>query len=86
MHILGFDSTLYAQWLDSDSTSATFSRNYTNPTVSSNGIVHSSRTDSLFLVTPNVKQWARTFFNCSTLTGMLLENEDGVGLGAGSHW
>jgi hypothetical protein len=26
----------------------------------------------MFLVTPNVKAWTRTFFNCPTAPGMLL--------------
>ena len=86
MHILGFDSTLFPQWLDSDSASPDFERNYAAPTVSTAGIVHSSRTNSLFLTTPSVRAWARTFFGCPTLVGMVLENEDGSGLGAGSHW
>lgn len=34
------------------------------------------------LITPYVTAWARDFFGCPTLPGMLLENED-VG---NSHW
>jgi leishmanolysin len=38
------------------------------------------------LATPNVKAWAQAHFGCPTLPGMPLENQDGTGAGAASHW
>lgn len=50
------------------------------------GTVHASRNASNILTTPYVLAWAKSFFDCSSLAGMPLENEDGSGLGGGSHW
>lgn len=90
LHILGMDSTLYGTWLDSDSNSATYSNVYSSTTMSANGYISSLRPNtSLFLITPNVQAWTRSYFNCPTAPGMLLENQDsslGVGFGGGSHW
>jgi hypothetical protein len=71
MHILGFDSSLYSTWLISDEADPDFGKPYPNPKVS--GTTHANRTArSFFLTTPNVRDWARDFFNCSTLEGMPL--------------
>lgn len=86
LHILGMDSTLYSTWLDSDPTSGTYTSNYTATTQSGSGFVSVLRPSSTFLITPNVKAWAQTFFACPSTPGMLLENEDGTGFGGGSHW
>lgn len=92
LHILGMDSTLYGSWLDSDPTSATYTNVYdpTTLTISASPYISTYRpSNTMFLTTPNVKAWTRTFFNCSTAPGMLLENQDstlGVGFGGGSHW
>ena len=86
IHVLGFDSTLYSTWLDSDTTSGTYSNVYTSPTVTSSSAIHASRPATNLLVTPNVLQWSRDFFSCTGLEGMPLENEDGSGQGSGSHW
>jgi hypothetical protein len=82
MHILGFDSTLYATYLDVQTGSP---YNYTI-FISPSTDVNANRPATSFLATPNVKAWARSHFGCSTLVGMPLENEDGTGAGAGSHW
>lgn len=83
MHILGFDSTLYSTYLD-----VTTGNPYTNGTYQIVGStdVNSNRPSTNILTTPYVKAWAKQHFGCSTLPGMLLENEDSTGLGAGSHW
>ena len=86
MHILGFDSTRFSTWLVSVEGDARFGNVYTSTTSSGAGTISASRPSTTYLTTPNVQTWARTFFNCPTLIGMVLENEDGSGLGAGSHW
>jgi hypothetical protein len=72
VHILGFDSTLYATWLVSDETSPRFGNVYTSTTASGTGTISASRPSTLYLTTPAVTAQARTFFNCPTLTGMVL--------------
>lgn len=69
LHILGFDSTLYQYYLDSNTGLA-----YTNPVITASPTVHSSRPPTNLLTTPNVLSWAQNFFNCPGLLGMLLEN------------
>ena len=68
MHILGFDSTLYSTYLDPN-TGDVYA-----PGPQIVGSVNSNRPATNFLSTPYVLAWARNFFNCSTLTGMPLEN------------
>lgn len=73
LHILGMDSTLYPYWLDSNPSSGRYSNTYTATTISASGTIHGSRPSStMFLITPNVRAWTRTFFNCATAPGMLL--------------
>lgn len=90
MHIMGLDSTLYPYWLDSDETSSTYAKNYSATTLSGAGIMHSSRTNTRFMITPNVAKWAQDYYNCPAvdLPGIPLENEDGTFVigGGGSHW
>lgn len=80
MHILGFDSTLYSTYLDPNTGNTYASGPQTVATV------HASRSSTNQISTPYVLAWAKNFFNCNSMTGMPLENEDGTGLGAGSHW
>ncbi len=80
MHILGFDSTLYYTYLD-PTTGAPYSY---LPNVTTT--VNSNRPATTFLVTPFVKAWARSHYGCSSLVGMPLQNQDGTGAGAASHW
>jgi len=85
MHILGFDSSLYTKWLISDESSPNFGKFYTNPRVSST--VNGNRSTTYFLTTPAVTAWARSFFNCISLIGMPLENQDSNDSAlVGSHW
>lgn len=86
MHILGMDSTLFGSWLVTDPNSAQYGNVYTATTASGSGTIHATRPSTNYLITPNVTEWAHNFFGCNTLLGMPLENEDGSGLGAGSHW
>jgi hypothetical protein len=74
MHILGFDSSLFSTWLVSDEASADFGNFYANPRVTSP--INGNRSTTYFLTTPAVTAWAKKFFNCSSLVGMVLENED----------
>ena len=66
MHILGFDSTLYATYLDPNTG---FVYNYDVKTTVS---VHANRPATSVITTPFVKAWARAFFGCSSLPGMIL--------------
>ena len=81
-HILGFDSTMYSKFLDP---STGYKYSYTVQELDS-PLVNSNRPKTSILTTPYVKAWARTHFGCNTLTGMLLENQDGTGAGSASHW
>lgn len=81
-HILGFDSTLYTTFLDS---ATGLPYNYTIR-VTSSPLINALRPATSLLITPNVQTWARNYYNCSTLPGMPLENEDATGITAGSHW
>jgi hypothetical protein len=70
MHILGFDSTLYSSYLDPN-----LGYPYTTaPQVFNSSAVNSQRPKTSLLTTPYVTAWAKNFFNCSSLPGMLLEN------------
>lgn len=81
-HILGFDSTLYTTFLDSITG---LPYNYTIKATNST-LVNALRPATSLLITPNVQTWARNYYNCSTLPGMPLENQDATGSTAGSHW
>ena len=71
MHILGFNSNLYETYLDpTNALGDVYSSFLSGPT-----LLHPLRPKpSYLLTTPNVKAWARNFFNCSDLAGMQLEN------------
>jgi hypothetical protein len=74
MHILGFDSTLYSTYLDSTNVTNIGNR-YQGAIVTSFNL-HSNRTggNNSILTTPYVTSWAQTFFNCTSIPGMALEN------------
>jgi hypothetical protein len=80
MHILGFDSTLYSTYLD-PTTGSVYSYN-----VKAAISVNSNRPTTYVITTPYVTAWAKAFFGCNSLPGMILENQDGTGLGSASHW
>lgn len=44
------------------------------------------RNNNNILKTPFVTQWAKDFYNCPSITGMALENEEVAGGSMGSHW
>ena len=71
LHILGFDSSLYAYWLISDANSASYGNVYTNPKIQVT--VNAGRpSPTYFLTTPAVTAFAQTFFGCPSLVGMPL--------------
>jgi hypothetical protein len=69
VHILGFDSSLYGTYLD-----------YSTQTVYATAVlqtatgINSNRATSKMITTTNVLTWAKSFFNCNSITGMLVEN------------
>jgi hypothetical protein len=84
IHIIGFDSTLYPYFLNSTSGSP-----YASPQVKSTSTynpVNSNRPKTDLLSTPAVLAWAQDFYDCSSLLGMPLENQDLVVGSSGSHW
>ncbi|EWS73758.1 leishmanolysin family protein (macronuclear) [Tetrahymena thermophila SB210] len=74
-HVLGFSDSDIPSWVDSKK------KPHVNPTVQQTvrGI------NTTFLKTPNVLQYAKKYYGCSTIPGMALENQGGEG-SAGSHW
>lgn len=74
LHILGFDSTRYSTWLDSNETSPTFGNAYSSATASGAGTINSTRPSTIYLTTPYVTKWAQDFFACPSLIGMVMEN------------
>lgn len=67
IHILGFDSTLYYSFLD-----PLTGYPYSVPQLNASNTVNVKRNSTNLLATPNVLAWAKDFFGCSTLQGMLL--------------
>lgn len=67
IHILGFDSSLYATYLNTDG-------NYYGSLYSLLTPIPAGRPTTYVLTTPFVTAWAQKFFDCLTLPGMLLEN------------
>jgi hypothetical protein len=67
MHILGFDSTLYDTFLDPN-----LGYPYASTTIINSSIVNSQRPKTNIITTPFVTAWARAFFGCPSLPGMLL--------------
>ena len=72
MHILGFDYSLYATFLD-PSTGDVYNGGASPTTLES---LHANRgggtSGNYILQTPFVTAWAKDFFGCSSLTGMAL--------------
>lgn len=85
IHILGFDSSLYATYLDS-TTAGNIGGLYSS-TIYQSVTLDAGRTggNNYILKTPKVTAWAKAFFACGSLTGMALENEESTP-GIGSHW
>jgi len=77
-HIMGFDSDLYASYLDS-----TTNNTYTNPVMQTATGLATGRVVNKMITTPNVVAWAKAWFNCASITGMLLENE---GADSNNYW
>ena len=80
MHILGFDSSRFGNYLD-PSTGSPYAY-----TIVQTQTLYPGRGSNSILKTPFVTEWAEDFFQCFDIDGMALENEDGSGSGAGSHW
>ncbi len=68
MHILGFNSNLYATYIDPRTADGSTYTTY----VSASAKLHASRPNSILLTTPAVTEWAKSFFNCNSITGMQL--------------
>lgn len=70
IHILGFDSSLYTSYLD-----------YSTQTVYASAVqqtatgLHTGRTATKMITTPNVLAWVKSWFGCSSVSGMLVENQ-----------
>lgn len=81
IHIVGFDSSLYSSYLN-PATGNVYPL-FINESVT----LDAGRTggNNYILKTPFVTAWAKSFFACSSLTGMALENEETTP-GIGSHW
>lgn len=70
IHIMGFDSDLYGTFLDS-----TTNNTYVAAVMQSATGLSAGRVVNKMITTPNVKAWAKDWFDCPGITGMLLENE-----------
>jgi proprotein convertase subtilisin/kexin type 5 len=78
IHIIGFDSALYTSYLDS-----TINNTYVSQIMQTATGLAAGRSVTQMITTPNVVTWARSWFNCPTINGMLLENEASDG---NSYW
>ncbi len=78
-HALGFSSSLFSTYVDSDGNPRVNTIIRTNSTF--NGV---TKTTS-YLATPTVVAAARQHFNCTSLVGAELEDSGGVNI-TGSHW
>ena len=72
LHILGFDSTRFSTWLISDESDPRFGNTYLTQTASGSGTINANRPATTYLTTPKVLAWARSFFDCATLPGMVM--------------
>lgn len=70
-HVMGFDSDLYATYLDS-----TTNVTYASAVMQTATGLKAGRVVNKMITTPNVVAWAKAWFSCASITGMLLENED----------
>lgn len=85
IHILGFNSELYQYYMDLN----TGSKHEINNVVSSTAqTLHSRRSGgkNLIFKSPHVKAWAKDHFQCTTLDGIPLENQDSSDKNTGAHW
>ena len=73
IHVLGFDATRYGTFLDPSTGNV-----YASTVAVIEAGVHADRTtvvgNTYKITTPHVVSWARDFFDCVSITGMLLEN------------
>lgn len=76
-HILGFSSSLYSLYKRPNGSTRPIGE--TTGTTSINGTSYST------IILPGVLEYAKSYFRCSTLTGIPLEDEGGQG-SANSHW
>lgn len=87
IHIMGFDSSLYGTFLDSATNKA-----YATPISQTATGLNASRLTTKMITSPKVVAWAKAWFNCNSITGMLLENEGFDGdtpewaASTDSHW
>ncbi|EAR98413.2 leishmanolysin family protein (macronuclear) [Tetrahymena thermophila SB210] len=74
-HVLGFSGNDVQYWVNSAK------QPHVNPT----SVQLIRGLNSTVLQTPNVQAYARQYYGCPNLAGMLFENQGGAG-SAGSHW
>jgi proprotein convertase subtilisin/kexin type 5 len=79
-HVLGFGSSYFSTFINTGTNNV-----YASTTATVTNTRNSTSITNTVLTTPNVLAWARSHYNCATLTGMQLENQGGAGT-AGSHW
>lgn len=78
-HILGFSSGLFKNFIDLKT-----GKTITNSV--GTGTIGGIKSASYNMITiPDVVNYAKSYFNCPTITGVPLENEGGAGT-SGSHW
>lgn len=86
-HIMGFDSSLYSTYLD-----YTTQNVYATAVLQTATGMHSSRSTTKWITTPKVVAWAKSWFGCSSIAGMPVENEGADGdqtewsTSYNSHW
>lgn len=86
-HIMGFDSALYSTYIDSNTQTT-----YATPVMQTATGMQATRSTTKWITTPNVLAWAKSWFGCSSIGGMPLENEGNDGdetewaSSYGSHW
>jgi hypothetical protein len=69
IHIMGFDSALYTSYLDS-----TINNVYVSQVMQTATGLAAGRLATKMITTPKVVAWARSWFNCASINGMLLED------------
>lgn len=84
VHALGFSSSFYKQFIDENgsirkNTYRQVSRSFVDSTGSSKSVSYTE------LTTPSLQEKAKEYFNCSSITGIPLEDSGGGGT-AGSHF
>ena len=79
-HVLGFSSLLYSSFIDKYSTQIGFDNVIKSNVASMNGNMMNK-----WIITPNVKHTAQSYFNCSNIIGGPLEDDNNHN-GIPSHW